>query len=77
MQFLANLMLLVASAGLPAGTPKGANDEVLAPPPGLVSLEGGRTQVGIEPKDVQELLDADPSLLPRVSSVDAETPRHT
>ncbi|HPF15329.1 MAG TPA: SUMF1/EgtB/PvdO family nonheme iron enzyme, partial [Planctomycetota bacterium] len=43
----------------------------------LVSLEGGRTQVGIEPKDVQELLDADPSLLPRVSSVDAETPRHT
>ncbi len=46
-------------------------------PPGMVSLKGGRTKIGSNSKEVQKILDDDPSLLGRVSPLDAETPQHS
>ncbi|MCP5020490.1 MAG: formylglycine-generating enzyme family protein [bacterium] len=46
-------------------------------PPGMVPFKGGRTKVGSNTKEIQKILDEDPSLLGRVSSLDAETPQHS
>ncbi|MDF1837654.1 MAG: SUMF1/EgtB/PvdO family nonheme iron enzyme [Planctomycetota bacterium] len=52
-------------------------DEVAAMAPGMVAMKGGRTKIGSTTKEIQALLDADPSLLGRVSPLDAETPQYT
>jgi formylglycine-generating enzyme required for sulfatase activity len=52
------------------------NKDAAVVPPGMVSLTGGRTRIGSTTKEIQALLDADPSLLGRVSPLDAETPQY-
>ncbi len=64
--------------GSPKNTVSRPNgNDVPVVPPGLVSLKGGRTKIGSNSKDVQALLDEDPTLLDRVNSLDAETPQHS
>ncbi len=47
-----------------------------APPPGLVSIPGGRTQIGIEPRELVRLLENEPNAQNYAGSISAETPRH-
>ncbi len=70
---------LAASSFAVSSSPKaGMKDEdALSAPPGMVSFQGGRTQVGVDTKDVQKMLDEYPELLESVSPLDAETPAYT
>lgn len=45
-------------------------------PPGLVLVAGGRTQIGIEPKELVRLLEGDLNSQNYAGSLSAETPRH-
>lgn len=46
------------------------------PPPGLVLIPGGRTQIGIETRELARLLENDPAAQNYAASLSAETPRH-
>ncbi|MEZ5976431.1 MAG: hypothetical protein R3E96_16785 [Planctomycetota bacterium] len=48
------LSLLLVAGGTSAAQP--ANDN-LQPPPGLVPMQGGRTKIGIDKKDVEKMLE--------------------
>ncbi|MCA9000560.1 MAG: SUMF1/EgtB/PvdO family nonheme iron enzyme [Planctomycetes bacterium] len=64
----------------PVVTQRGSKDKTSSAPPvppGMVTMPGGRTKIGSTTKEIQEILDADPSLLSRVSPLDAETPQYT
>lgn len=66
---LVPLALLLVAGGHPLGGKNGA-------PPGLVLVPGGRTQIGIEPKELVRLLEGDPNSQNYAGSLSAETPRH-
>ncbi len=67
----------VQPAAKPASRPLSLQGDGAAVPPGMASMSGGRTKIGSTTKDIQAILDADPSLLGRVSPLDAETPQYT
>lgn len=46
------------------------------PPPGLVLIPGGRTQIGIDTRELAHMLDNDPAAQNYAASLSAETPRH-
>lgn len=46
------------------------------PPPGLVLIPGGRTQIGIETRELAHMLESDPAAQSYAASLSAETPRH-
>ncbi|MEZ6019899.1 MAG: SUMF1/EgtB/PvdO family nonheme iron enzyme [Planctomycetota bacterium] len=67
------LSLLLVAGGTSAAQP--ANDN-LQPPPGLVPMQGGRTKIGIDKKDVEKMLEENLALMTSVTALDAETPQH-
>ena len=74
----ATLGLVALSSAVLYADPMASNKDGETPsaPPGLVTFEGGRTKVGIDPDDVQDMLDRFPALLESVSPLDAETPEY-
>ena len=46
-------------------------------PPGAIALSGGRTNIGVDSKDIQKLIEATPSAAQNIRALDAETPEHT
>jgi len=57
--------------GLPAGGDR------LPAPPGLVAIEGGRTTIGSEKKDLEAMMEEMENLRAAARPFDAETPQHT
>jgi formylglycine-generating enzyme required for sulfatase activity len=56
--------------------PRTIGGALAAEPPGLVLVPGGRTQIGIEPRELVRLLEAEPNAQNYAGSISAETPRH-
>lgn len=71
MPFLAASILLAAA---PGPLPAIAGGE---PPPGLVLVEGGRTKVGTSQKDVERLIQENPTLAASFGPLTGETPQST
>ncbi len=69
-------LLCVLSVGSAPRAPRTIASAPAAQPPGLVLVAGGRTQIGIEPRELVHLLEAEPNAQNYAGSISAETPRH-
>jgi formylglycine-generating enzyme required for sulfatase activity len=68
-------MLTILCAALLAPTPTALGTQDVAPPPGMVRLVGGRTKIGSDRKDIQNLIDEVPSAREVIRPLDGETPQ--
>lgn len=75
MSIAAPLYALLLSAAAAAPSAPLAADEVA--PPGLVFIEGGRTQIGTSLKDMKKLFEEHPQLAKNSAGFLSEVPRHT
>ena len=69
------LSTLVLTPAVAASTNDAKKDQL--GPPGTIALEGGRTQIGIDKKDLQRLVNEIPGAATHLRSLDAETPEWT
>ncbi|HJP02770.1 MAG TPA: SUMF1/EgtB/PvdO family nonheme iron enzyme [Planctomycetota bacterium] len=68
-------VLLPAALVLPSLLFGSASAEDPVPPPGMVFVEGGRTEIGTTPKEVEALLNDFPAMRKHAGHFIAETPR--
>ncbi|MCP3914523.1 MAG: formylglycine-generating enzyme family protein [bacterium] len=72
------LLALPFAAAVSAATPvlAQATGKAVTPPPGMVEVDGGRTFVGSDVKEITALVTASPSLVSLIRALDAETPQN-